>query len=225
LLTQSYFWQMLLDITNLPYWMLLASGVLLFLFVIFSGSNDDADLDAEADADFDLNIGGFSLSSALGWLGIGKAPIGLLLAIDFSLWGLFGWMLNVILGAPSNLPSEAIMLVSGISAIAAGRLLARPIGRIFASFGEDASGGRLVGCIGTVSTARLPLSSEGKVGQIDVLDPARNLITVNAVLPSWAATIPQRGDKVLVIERDSQAYVVVVQDSPDQEHWFARSSS
>ncbi|NEQ25658.1 MAG: DUF1449 family protein, partial [Microcoleus sp. SIO2G3] len=102
---------MIFNFANLPYWILLGSGVLLYLFVIFSGGGgDDADLDVDADVDADLDAdadvdadgGDFSIASALGWLGIGKAPLVLLLATDLSLWGLLGWMLNITVGTPSN---------------------------------------------------------------------------------------------------------------------------
>lgn len=178
-----------------------------------------------ADADVDADGGDFSIASALGWLGIGKAPLVLLLAADLSLWGLFGWMLNVAVGTPTNWLAGVVMGVSGVGAIVAGGLLAQPIGKVFASFAEDASSDRPVGCIRTVSTIRIPLAGEGKVGQVDVLDPARNLVTVNAVLPDWAIAMPERGDKVIVIDRASEAYIVITRDSPDQERWLSRSSS
>lgn len=223
---------MIFDFANLPYWILLGSGILLYLFVIFSGGGgDDADIDVDADVDVDVDAdadvdadGDFSIASTLGWLGIGKAPLVLLLATDLSLWGLFGWMLNVAVGTPSNWLANIVMGVSGGGAIAAGGLLAQPIGKVFASFGEDASSDRLVGCIGTVSTIRIPLVGEGKVGQVDVLDPARNLVTVNAVLPEWAIAMPQRGDKVVVIDRAAQAYIVIARDSSDQDRWLSRNS-
>lgn len=211
-------------------------GVLLFVFVIVSGGgDDDLDLDADADVDLDADVdvdspfdldtdadGDFSISHALGWLGLGRAPLILLLATDLSLWGLLGWMLNVAL--TGNWANWIVLILALIAALLLGGWIARPIGQAFASFGEDASSDRLIGCIGTVCTTRIPVIHEGKIGQVDVLDPARNLVTVNAVLPDWAIVTPQRGDKVLVIERPVQTYFVIVKDSPDQDRWLANSS-
>jgi hypothetical protein len=223
----------LFDLSNLPYWILLGIGILLFLFVIASGGGgDDLDVDADVDVDVDADVDAdadandFSAFQALGWLGFGKAPLILLLATDLSLWGLFGWMLNVFLGEGlggivGEFVSGMIFAISLVIALLVGGQIAKPIGRVFAAFGEDASGDRLVGCIGTVSTARIPITTEGKIGQVDVLDPARNLVTVNAILPDWAKVIPTRGDKVLVIERSPQGYLVICKDSSDQEHWFS----
>lgn len=213
-------------------------GVLLFIFVIVSGSGDDdldidatvdADVDVDADIDADANASDFSFAQALGWVGIGKAPLILLLATDLSLWGLAGWMLNVSVGSRlsslvGGLVGSAILGASLLIALFIGGQLAKPIGHVFASFGEDASSDRLVGCIGTVSTGRIPIITEAKIGQVDVLDSARNLVTVNAIVPDWASVSPQRGDKVLVIERLPQGYLVIAKDSPDQERWLGNAS-
>ncbi len=233
---------MLFHLSNLPYWILLGSGVCLFLFVIISGGgDDDVDVDADMDADLDIDASPidfdtdaeaghtFSPVQILGWLGIGKAPLMLLLATDLSLWGLFGWMLNVLIGEAlgaiiGSIVTSIILFSSFLLALAIGGFISQPLGKVFASFGEDASDDRVVGCIGTVSTARIPSVVEGKIGQVDVIDLARNRVTVNAVLPDWATIAPQRGEQVLVIERSQQTYLVVVKDSPDQDHWLANSS-
>lgn len=230
---------MLFDLANLPYWIFLGMGVLLFLVVIISGGGDD-DLDIDADADVDVDAdpwdidtdtdadADFSLGQALGWLGIGKAPLILLLATDFSLIGLFGWMLNVILfgvtgDSPSGLLAGAVGGLSLFLSLFVGGLISQPIGKIFASFGEDASGDRLIGCQGTVSSGIIPMENQGKIGQVDVLDSARNLVTVNATLPSWAKVVPGRGTKVLVIDRQPEHYLVVAKDSSDEQEWLKQS--
>jgi len=90
---------MLFSPANLPYWIFLGIGVLLFLFMIISGGGEqdfDIDADVDADADFDADSNNqLGFGQFLGWVGIGKAPLILLLATDLSLWGVLGWMLNV----------------------------------------------------------------------------------------------------------------------------------
>jgi len=234
---------MLFDLANLPYWMLLVAGVLLFLLVIGTGGGDDdvdLDSDVEIDADFDLEADAvsavesefdteldaeFSLGQVLGWLGIGRAPLLLLLAIDLSTWGMVGWMLNVLVGGllgavPVGLVSGAVLGGSFAVALATGSALSRPIGQIFASFGEDASRDRMVGCLGRVSSAKLPSVRTQTIGQVDVLDAARNLVTVSACLPDWAAVPAVRGDEVLIIEQLERGYAVVVTQSEDYEVWL-----
>lgn len=222
---------MLFNFANLPYWVLLGIGISLFLIVIISGGGDD-DLDLDADADGDLldldTTTDFNPSDILGWLGFGKAPLILLLAADFSLWGLLGWMLSTTLGellgrVPDAFLAGAISIVSLILALAIGSFISRPIGQALASFGEDTRRDRLIGCIGTVSSAVIPRYQEERVGQVDVLDAARNRVTVIARLPEWATIVPRVGEKVLVIECQPQHYLVIAKDSPDQDYWMANS--
>ncbi|MDX2214046.1 MAG: DUF1449 family protein [Oculatellaceae cyanobacterium bins.114] len=222
-------------------------GVSLFLFVILAGGGDDnADLEADIDADLDADLtldadgnpfdldtdadgGDFNLSQLVAWLGIGRAPLVLLLATDLSLWGVLGWMINVFVGGIlgnllGGFVGIVILLISLVGSLVLGGQIAKPIGKVFASFGEDVGGDRLIGCVGTVSTAQVPVTGQNRIGQVDVLDPARNRVTVNAVLPDWATITPQRGERVLVIERLDSAYLVIVKDSPDQDQWFHHTS-
>lgn len=233
---------MLFNVANLPYWIFLGMGVLLFTVVIVSGGGDDdldADLDIDADADleisehpFDLDTdadGDFSAVQVLSWLGFGKAPLILLIATDLSLWGAFGWMLNVILGdlfgqIPSGFWGHLIFLGSLAIALFIGSLVARPIGKMLAAFGEDASSDRLIGCVGRVSSATIPSEKVGKIGQVDVIDAARNLVTIHAVLPAWATISPKHGAQVLVIDRYNDNYLVIAKDSLDEDRWLSNAS-
>ncbi|MDJ0798704.1 MAG: DUF1449 family protein [Calothrix sp. MO_167.B12] len=220
---------MLFNPANTTYWIFLGIGVLLFLFVIVSGGTDedidvDSDVDVDADVDFD-GEGNFNLGLVLGWAGIGKAPLILLLATDLSLWGLFGWMLNVWLGGilnqvPSGIWSSIVLFLSLLFSLFTGGLIARPMGRIFAEFGEDTSSDRLIGLNGTVSSASIPVENQGRIGQIDIIDRRGNLVTVNATIPKWATVIPHHGDKVIVIDRQQDIYCAIAQDSPDVDHWL-----
>ena len=209
---------MLFNSANMPYWILLGMGVLLFLFVIVSGGGDD-DIDVDTDTDFDLS------GLALGWMGIGKAPLILLLATDLSLWGLFGWMFNVWLGeftdrVPSGVWIFIVLILSLVASLFTGGLIARPIGKIFAEFGEDTSSDRLIGRHGTVSSATIPVEKRGRIGQVDIIDKSGNLVTINATVPEWATVIPRHGEKVIAIERQQDVYLAIAKDSPDIDRWL-----
>jgi hypothetical protein len=221
---------MLFSLANLPYWIFLALGILLFLLVIFTGGGDDGvDVDVDADLDLDADTDAdFSLGNLLGWLGFGKAPLILLLATDLSLIGSIGWILNVLAGEtlgqiPGGFWAGIILVLTSAIALFLGSLIARPLGQVFAQFGEDAGSDRLIGCIGTVSSAVIPARLDGRIGQVDVIDSARNLVTVNTVLPEWATVMPRRGEKVLVIDRLPNYYLVIAKDSVDQESWLNSS--
>ncbi|GAX35625.1 OB-fold-containig protein [Nodularia sp. NIES-3585] len=220
---------MLFNQANLPYWIFLGMGVFLFLFVIISGGGD-ADADADVDAEFDADTDGdFSFGEVLGWVGIGKAPLILLLATDLSSWGVFGLILNsvaigMINGAFSAFVSSAILLISLIFSLLLGRFIAELIGKIFADFSEDVSSDRLIGCVGTVTSFYIPNEKVGKIGQVDVLDPKQNYLTISAALPEWATISPQRGDQVIVIENQPQNYLVIAKDTTDEQLWLDNSS-
>lgn len=216
---------MLFHPTNLPYWIFLGLGIVLFLMVITSAGSDD-DFDADGDLNGGDADGDFELGQVISWLGFGRVPLVLLLAIDLSLWGILGWALNVAVGewlgnAPTGLMTGSIFFASLLAALALGRWLARPLGQILAPFGEDASSDRLIGCVGRVSSALIPSYQEGRIGQVNVIDPAKNLVSVHAALPEWATVIPRLGQSVLVIDRHAQTYLVIAKDSPDQDHWLA----
>ncbi|MEL6380952.1 MAG: DUF1449 domain-containing protein [Cyanobacteria bacterium J06626_18] len=243
------------SLTNLPYWILIGAGITLFLFVILSGGgDDDFDVDADVDADLDLDVdadvglamdgttpsdvdmdldadgNGLGPVQVLAWFGFGRTPLLILLAIDLTLWGFAGWILNVIFSEILQQPlvgliALAIFLSSLIFALSVGSLLARPIGQIFAAFGEDASSDRLVGCLGTVTSASVPFNHSGKIGQVDVKDTAANLVTISAKLPDWATITLRRGAKVLVIERVGGYYLVIAKDSTDQDSWLSDSKT
>jgi hypothetical protein len=92
----------------------------------------------------------------------------LLLAIDLSLWGLIGWMLNVWIGSTftfNNLIAALLLIISLLISLWIGKLIAQPISKIFAEFGEDVSSDRLIGCIGTVTSFYIPTIAENKIGQ------------------------------------------------------------
>ena len=222
---------MLFNSANLSYWILLGIGILLFLLVIVSGGgDDDFDIDADADVDVDADIdtdGDFGTGQILGWLGLGKAPLVLLLAIDLSTWGITGWLLNVIIGSVIGYIPLQFFGLGGIILIASfsfslffGSLIARPLGKIFASFGEDTSSDRLLGCVGAVVSKKIPYLTEGKIGQVDVRDSAGNLVSLSVSLPSWAEKIPLRGEKVLIIEKGDNAYLAIAKDSSDEDKWL-----
>ncbi|NJL97543.1 MAG: YqiJ family protein [Synechococcaceae cyanobacterium SM2_3_2] len=230
---------MLFSLDNLPYWILLTIGVGLFLLVILAGvGEEDADIDADLDADIDADSPGLVSPDGNGdaegmdptlqiltVLGVGKSPLILLLAIDFSTWGLAGWFLSVMLSTwvGSSLPMlvhGGILLVSLVAGLVTGGWLSHPIGKVLAQFGEDTRSERLLGLVGRVTSASIP--RKGQIGQVDVLDGANNFVTVSAILPEWATTIPLRGEEVLLIEQEEGTFVVICVDSPDQSRWLSQ---
>ncbi len=243
---------MLLHSANLLYWVLIGIGVAFFLLIIVSGGGDEG---GELDSDIDINVdsNGFSLDAdvetdmdadmdgdgedispfqILAWFGLGKAPLMILLGIDFSAWGVAGWTLNIILGSlTGTIPYRffglggLVFFVSLFIGLWTGKLLSYPIGQIFSSFGEDVTSERLIGCVGTVSSKTIPYLIEGKIGQADVYDTASNLVTISVSLPHWADVIPHHGQQILIIDRQEHSYLGIAKDSPDEDKWINQNYS
>lgn len=186
----------------------------------------DADAGEVGEGDVDGGNAGNPGLALLAAIGVGKAPLLLLLAIDFTLWGALGLLLNAIafqgLGrVPERLfgLGGVIFVVSLVASLALGSIVARGFARVFASFSDDTRKDRLIGCSGTVSSALVP---HDKLGQVDVIDAQGNRVTVSATLPPWATVTPVRGMRVLVIDVDERAYVAIAEESEDRDRWLAQ---
>lgn len=206
---------MIWALAYLPYWIVLALGVALFGIAIVA--SDDTDLDGAADLPWAV-------------LGLGELPLLILLALDLSLWGVLGWSFSilaaVLMGAvPGTGLAIAIFVFSLGLSLWFGSLIARPVGRLFATFGEDTSSNRLLGCVGTVSSKQIPPEREGTIGQVDLIDQQRNLVTVSAICPDWATQRPQYGQRVIAIDEHPRGYLVIVNDSADAATWFSRRTA
>jgi hypothetical protein len=242
---------MLFNLANLPYWVLLGTGVSLVLLVIVSGGTDeDLAIEVEGNANLDIDEGLLGIDTNadinidenieleedgnflqfLAWFGVGKVPLVLLLAIYLSLWGLIGWIINSITGIiigeiPDGLLRYAIFFISLGIGILIGKSLAGPLSQLFASFGEDVSSERLLGCIGTVISKQVPYLTEGKIGQADVYDQSHNLTTVSISLPHWATVVPVYGQQILIIDKSEHSYLVIAKDTSDEDRWFSSVNS
>ncbi|EAZ89234.1 OB-fold-containig protein [Crocosphaera chwakensis] len=242
---------MLLHPANLIYWVLIGVGVTFFLLIIISGGGDeggelDSDMDinvdshgfsfeADVETDIDADLSGdgdeFNLFQLLTWFGLGKAPLMILLAIDFSAWGVVGWTLNTILGSlTGTIPDQffglggLVFFLSLFIGLWTGKLLSYPIGQMFASFGEDVKSERLIGCVGIVTSKTIPYLIQGKIGQADVYDTAGNLVTISISLPHWADVIPHYGQAILIIDRQEHSYIGISKDSSDEDKWINQTN-
>ncbi len=242
---------MILHPANFLYWALIVIGIIFFSLIIFSSDGEEdleidsdtnfggsdgsrfkvnSDLEVEIDTDADLEIDGekgFNPWRLLSWIGLGKAPLMILLGIDFSSWGMAGWILNTIIQSiTGKIPDQfwglggVVLITSFLIGILIGSLLSHPIAHLFASFGEDVSSERLIGCIGTVSSKKLPYLTEGKIGQVNVYDTAGNLVSIGVALPHWATVIPHRGYPVLIIEQHQRGYLAIAKESSDEDKWM-----
>lgn len=238
---------MLFHLANLPYWLLLGVGILCLGLMMISGDGeDDFELETAIEASPDLDVSHLDLEfdqggeiqegegmpmplQVLSFFGLGRVPLMILLGIDFSLWGLIGWMLNVGMGSltgtmPTQLFGMAgfILLVSLLLSLWLGRLCSRPIANLFKSFSQDVSPDRVIGCSGTVTSKKLPYLANGTIGQAHVYDNAGNLLTLSVSLPDWATVIPHHNQEILIIDQSPKGYgyLAIAKDSSDEDKWL-----
>jgi membrane protein implicated in regulation of membrane protease activity len=167
-------------------------------------ANSDANLDSDAEADGDLAAGpnaDDSLLSALAFLGVGKAPLMLVLLILCGFTGLSGWTLN---GFAQSLlggyPAWAFVLVLPLAMLVGGTLssnLARLIGRALPPVSTTAVHEQaLVGRRGTVVSPRV----DETYGQVHVRDAGGTLMRVFAVVKHEPPI--ENGEAVVLVDFD-----------------------
>lgn len=202
MLTETF--SMLFSWYNLPFTlMLLMCGVFALLQLIGLGGDGDSDLDADFDADLDADIdldfdadadvdadidadldadGGFDSLSVLAFLGIGKAPLMVVLVVLLGSMGIIGWTLNTLLEAIlGSYPAWGLVVVFPIAFILGGLIssrVARLIGRLLPSINTTAtSAAGLVGRRGAVISPRV----DSRYGLVRVRDQGGTLISVFAI--------------------------------------------
>ena len=158
----------------------------------------DADVEGDGDGESDAWLG------VLAWLGVGRAPLMVLLTVGMLAFGTTGLLFRMLVGPLAAL--AIAFLVAPLATSVCGRVLARymPTSQTYA-LGRDA----LVGCAGT---ARLPVTRAFGVAQI--IDESGTLHEVRCRVDDSAndgATIAKGTPLVVVDYEDSSAtYTVAV---------------
>jgi len=172
----------------------------------------DVDLDHSADLDHDLDhdvdhdldhgdVGEPGVLTVLAFIGLGKAPLFVVLLIFFGAVGVIGWALNALItGVLGDYPGLAFAGVLPASIIGGGLIssrVARFIGRALPPISTTATRAQaLVGRRGTVIS---PFVDE-KYGMVRLRDAGGTLISVFAVQPSGEPI--KRGCDVVLVAYD-----------------------
>jgi hypothetical protein len=174
----------------------------------------DADADADLDHDFDHDLdhdvdhdldhdAGLSALSLLAYLGVGKAPLMVILVILFGTVGVLGWLMNsVIEEALGGYPGIAFAAVLPIAFIAGGfasSRTARLIGRALPPVSTTATPAKaLVGRAGVVISP----SVNAKYGMVRLRDSGGTMINVFAITDGEDPI--NRSSEVVVVDYDPQ---------------------
>ena len=222
---------------NLPFTLLLIRCIFLALLQLLGLGGDgdsnadldsDLDLDADADLDGDLDIDGdgdldhdfdpsgsdFSnVLSALAFLGVGKAPLMVVLLLLFGSVGLLGWIFNsLVQNSLGYYPALAFALILPLSLILGGLFssrTARFIGRALPPISTTAShAAALVGRRGTVISPAV----DQKYGLVRLRDAGGTLINIFATTDTNPI---QRDQEVILLayDREKRQYTVTAIES------------
>ena len=180
----------------------------------------DHDLDVDHDADFDHNLdhdvghdaeGLPAWAGVLEFLGVGRAPVTLVLLVLLGGFGLLGWIINALMvdrfsGYPHWGAFVAVLGVALLGSIGLTSRTARLINRLVPAFASTATSvTRLVGRRGYVTSAQV----DATYGQVKVRDSGGTLLTVFAVVDPNKPALA-RDTEVYLVEYDADKKVFVV---------------
>lgn len=193
------FWKFLIAWYNLPFTLMLGLGVALAGLQLLGLSHDgdtdidtDADLDADLDGDLDAEIAidhdsdvdhdSLSGFSWLAFLGIGKAPLMVVILIVLMSTGLLGWFLNGLAVGMLGFFPGLLLLITFLISLVIGSLITsrvtRFIGRALPPISTTATRAQsLVGRPGTVISPFV----DDRYGMVHLRDDGGTLISLFAI--------------------------------------------
>lgn len=203
----------MLEILTAPETILFSAALVLMMAI---GAIEAIGLGASG---FDLDFGPDLDHGVLGWLGVGKVPLLVLLVAFLAAFGMIGLvgqqLVNTITGAP--LPALIAGPAAAIAALPVTGLLGRLLARIMphdettAYEVED-----LVGHRGTVTVGRAAAGSPARVRVIDPHGQPHHLL----VEPNDPTTSFEEGDTVLLVRREGSSFRAILHDSPRLSNWI-----
>lgn len=176
----------------------------------------DVDHDADLDPDLDHDVGAdvTDLSTWVGvlqFLGVGQAPLTMILLLLVGSFGLLGWVMNMLVlrvfPAYPNWALAAILVAALCLSVWVTSRAARFIGRVLPAFTSTAtSTARLVSRPGRVISAQVDQS----YGQVKLRDSGGTLITVFVKVDPGKPPIPRDTEVYLVgYDPDKKVFTVV----------------
>jgi hypothetical protein len=180
----------------------------------------DADLDHDLDHDVGHDVGhdagGAGWMSALRFLGVGQAPVTMVLLLLLGGFGILGWIINTVIvsvaaGYPTGVLRWPIFItVLGVD-LALGFWFTSKTSRVIAQVVPPlvttaTASERLVSRRGRVTSPQV----DETYGQVKVRDPGGTLITVFAVVDQGKPPIPRDTEVILVEYNPAKKVFVVV---------------
>jgi hypothetical protein len=181
----------------------LGLAVFVALFAAFGLGEHDADAHADVDTDVHAEGGADGHEPLLSLIGIGKAPVSLVVLCLLLLWASAGLAGNLIWGTDRIWLS---LLVAGLAALLGTRAAATQFARLIPSVeSHHVERNELIGCEGT---ALYPITESS--GTIRLFDRLRNLRQLDSRAYGTDASVIPAGTTVVVMDYDKQRQVFLV---------------
>ncbi len=183
------------------YLLLLAAGVT-------AGEGMDLDVDVEADADA---AGGGSPLGLLSLIGVGRAPLSLVLVAFGLLWGFLGWVGNLLFGSVVGSPEVAVwpaLALALVGAVVLTRGLAIGLGRVMPTTESYDLGARQL--VGRIATVRLAAGEDAGTAQLH--DDRGTLYEVPVRIDAGERPLPSGSRVVLWRFDEARGAYLVLQD-------------
>ncbi|MEP7356664.1 MAG: hypothetical protein ABI847_05450 [Anaerolineales bacterium] len=166
----------------------------------------DADADSEAEAETDASLSPLAM---LAFVGVGKAPLLVVLVLLCSTIGLSGWGLNGLVGGLGFWAHLVVLPLAAAAGVLVSARLARWLGRALPPVSTTASRAReLVGRLGTVISPQI----DSRYGQVHLRAADGTLISIFAITDS---PVPlRRGERVVLVGYDRPARRYWVSPAP-----------
>ncbi len=184
---------------QLVFYLPIALGALLALAAVLGVMDVSVDVELDADADADHDADGEHGAGALDLLGVGRAPLGVLVMSACFLFGLSGLAAEV-LGAPAWV---AALVATAVSLVGTG-LIARVFGRLVPT--KETYASRKTDLLGRVGTAELAVDARFGVAHVTDAGGARIQIRCRTLDDT---PIP-RGEPLVVADYDDESDMFLV---------------
>lgn len=167
----------------------------------------------DVDLGVDLDHGGL-----LGWLGVGRVPLLVMLVAFLAAFGVIGLAGQQIAAAVTgaSLPALAAVPAAAIAALPVTALLGRGLARVMPH--DETTAYDLADLTGRTATIVVGRAREGSPARARVLDPHGQAHHV-LVAPNDAAAVFEEGDTVLLVRREGDIFRGITYDSPRFSNW------
>lgn len=171
---------------------------------------------------FDVDLGAdVEHAGLLGWLGVGRVPLLVVLIAFLAAFGVIGLAAQQIATGLTGQPVGAVLAIpaAAVAALPVTALLGRGLARVMPH--DETTAYDVADLAGRPATIIVGVAREGSPARARVLDPHGQAHHV-LVEPNDAATTFAEGDVVLLVRREGSVFRAITHERPNFSSWIDR---